>query len=405
MAKFVELGVSIFDPEFTLNPYGYLHDLYQDDDVIGFIADGIKFLFKFKHCKEVMFNNAFARPSGDAELNAKEIEYAEKYPARAYYFSLDHSHGAPDLKLKSIMVRLIMAISECASFEKVAPIAKQLQTNGRIDNYIDAVTQLPLRLYLEVCGLRYTEADIAELHESGCQFIKSFESQGDEEQVAIADTCIQFFNAFVGARFDELQEGDLLYSFLQEGREAGISEDKLQANLGNVILISLSNTFGVSSAFVLRNLIRNPEIIKTLKSNPGLIDKDETINEILRLDNHVKALSRAATETVTVDGYRFEKGDIVFLFFPGLNHDPVQWENPAQFDPERDFTNGNNLIFGGSIHQCIGKKFTFTAMKSLLRAFIEYWPVSAEIVEDDMAMDGSWLAERIITHMPIRIEN
>ena len=401
MPRFVELDTSVFDPAFTLNPYPHINDLYEHDDVIGFSSDGINFLFKFEHCREVMFSKNFARPTGDESLNALEMEYAKKYPTRAQYFMLDYSHGEPDLKLKSLIVRLIAAVTEKASLEVMRPLAQKLTQSGRIDDYIDEVTYLPLKLYLDVCGLEYNDADLKTLHEAGCQFLQSFETPGDEKYVAQCDAAIKVFNTFVAEKFSKLNEGNLLYSFIQEGLEAGIAEDKLRANLGNVIIVSLSNTFGISSAFVLRNMIKHPEIVSALKADPSLLEKDDTITEILRLDNHVKALSRAATKDCEIGGYQFKKGEVVFLFFPGLNHDPAQWANPDQADFTRIYDNTNNLIFGGSIHLCIGKKLTFAAMKSLITAFLEYLPDNAEVIENDIEMDGTWLAERIITKMPI----
>ena len=138
-----------------------------------------------------------------------------------------------------------------------------------------------------------------------------------------------------------------------------------------------------------------------MRDNPELLEKDDTIIEILRKDNHVKALSRAATEDVELDGYQFKQGDVFFLFFPGLNMDPSQWVEPETIDFKRSFDHSSNLIFGGSVHLCIGKKLTFAAMKSLLQAFIQNLPEKAQVVEDEIEMDGSWLAERIITKMPI----
>jgi hypothetical protein len=66
-------------------------------------------------------------------------------------------------------------------------------------------------------------------------------------------------------------------------------------------MIDMSNTFGITSAFVLRSLI-------------------------------TQKTAWQAFDSVDLPGYRFEKGQSVSLFFPGLNRDPKQWKNPHQQD-------------------------------------------------------------------------
>ena len=51
MDKFIDLPVSYFDPEFTLDPYPFLEDLYARDDVLGFRSEGMEFLFRHEDCR------------------------------------------------------------------------------------------------------------------------------------------------------------------------------------------------------------------------------------------------------------------------------------------------------------------------------------------------------------------
>jgi hypothetical protein len=67
MREFIELDTSIFDPDFTLNPYPYLEELYQRDEVIGFTSEGMRFLFKFADCRAVMYAKNFQRGTDDPD--------------------------------------------------------------------------------------------------------------------------------------------------------------------------------------------------------------------------------------------------------------------------------------------------------------------------------------------------
>ena len=76
MSKFIDLGVSVFDPEFTLNPYDVLEDLYDRKGVLGFQADGMNFLFRFDQSRAVMFSRNCTRAMGNnEELQQLEAGY------------------------------------------------------------------------------------------------------------------------------------------------------------------------------------------------------------------------------------------------------------------------------------------------------------------------------------------
>lgn len=79
MREFVELDVSIFDPEFTLNPYPYLDELYRRDEVIGFTSEGMRFLFKFDDCRAVMHAKNFQRGTDDPRCFSREQDYTRRY--------------------------------------------------------------------------------------------------------------------------------------------------------------------------------------------------------------------------------------------------------------------------------------------------------------------------------------
>ena len=76
MEKFIDLGVSFFDEGFTLDPYPYLEDLYPREDVLGFSADGMNFVFRFDQSRQVMLNRGCRKePVANPEIEAREAAY------------------------------------------------------------------------------------------------------------------------------------------------------------------------------------------------------------------------------------------------------------------------------------------------------------------------------------------
>lgn len=403
MREFIELDVSIFDSDFTLNPYPYLDELYRRDDVIGFTSEGMNFLFKFADCRAVMYAKSFQRGTDDPQCFAREEDYARRYIHRARHLQNHFAVGVPDLKLKALVTRMINAIAAQASFASVDSILAKLSVPGRLDGYIDDITTVPLRLFLETAGIPYDESDLQKLHISGCNFIKGFEAFDDETLINLMDQGSQAIQEFVAKKLEAIEKDSLIYPFIEEARASGFSEDKIAISLMTGPLIDMSNTFGITSAFVLRTLITHKDAWQTLKNNPELIQKDNVIQEIFRMDNHVKVLSRQAFDAVDLPGYHFKQGQSVSLFFPGLNRDPAHWKKPDQLDFTRIFDNKNNLIFGGSVHTCIGVRLSNTFLKYMLTDLLKYMPTDIEVIEPEIEVDGSWLSERIITRMPLRI--
>jgi len=405
MDKFIDLGVSVFDPDFTLNPYPYLKDLYQRDDILGFRSESLNFLFRFDDCRQVIMSKTCARAIATAKQQELEIAYTERYPHRARHYQLSYMNlpEGPDLKFKALVMRFIADVAEQASFTAVEPVFQKLAGGQPLDNYIDDIAKIPMRIFLDCCGLTYSDSELDDLHRSGCDFLKSLENFLDEELIRKADTALQVIGAYVEGHWDHLPKDSLLYHFIAQGREAGISDAMLQVNIIGVFITSISNTIGISSAFILKHLIEDSAVRRQLQDNPGLLDNDNVIMELLRRDNHVKALSRQAHQPLSLRGFTIEQGESFLLLFPGINLDPGHWHNPLSIDFSRDFSGENNIIFGGSMFTCIGKKLALVFLKHMTLGFIKYLPDQVSIDETQIEMDGGWLAERIITRMPIRV--
>ncbi len=89
-----------------------------------------------------------------------------------------------------------------------------------------------------------------------------------------------------------------------------------------------------------QKLCMHPELIST------------TIEEIMRYDCPVQALSRTTTCEVTVGGVTLPAGTQVLLVFGSANRDEIQFPQAESFDMQR--TPNRHLGFGYGIHFCVG---------------------------------------------------
>lgn len=404
MSEFVDLGVSVFDPDLTLNPFDYLHDLYDRKDVLGFHSDGMNFLFRFEQCRAVIFNRDCVRAMGNnEELEMLEADYAIRYPNRAWHFANSYTHDQPDLKFKAAVGRFVADVAERASFASAEPVFARLSGGGLLDNYVDEVATLPMRIFLETCLLPFDEDVVRELHTSGCAFLKSLENFYDESLIADCDAGLASIRAYMEKHFHQLDPASPLHPLIEAGHADGMTDEQLIANIGGMFLTSISNTVGISSAFIVRTLLRDREILNTLRLQPELAARENVIMELLRRDNHVKALSRQFNQPMELDGFTVNEGDVLCLYFPGINMDPNHWINPEAVDLSRVFTGENNIIFGGSFYTCIGRRLTMAFLASMIAGFVRHMPEGAAVDDTEIEVDGEWMAERIISRMPIHL--
>ncbi|MEM1114009.1 MAG: hypothetical protein AAGI11_18990 [Pseudomonadota bacterium] len=402
--QFVDLPVSFFDPAFNLNPDHYLASLFADDNIVGFRSEGMRFLFRFEHCREVIFNRSCQRATGDPqELAEREAIYAERYPVRAAYFAASYNQGEPDLKFKAAVGRFVADVTDEATFDGTDGVFEKLSGGGRLENYVEEVSLLPMGVFFDACRLTYDREQILALHESGCAFLKSLDNFRNEQLIAACEAGLSHILAYVDEQLPHLPTDSPLLALVDAGYACGMNRDQIIANIGGTFLTAISNTVGMSSAFILRSLLRERGALNFLKAHPDSTSHESVICELLRRDNHVKALSRQFTVATQIGEMGFDAGEVIHLFFPGVNLDPARWPEPTRLNFERDFSGVNNVIFGGSVFTCIGRKLTMSFLDKMVAGFLRQLPERAYIDDEEIKMDGDWTAERIITHMPIHL--
>jgi hypothetical protein len=312
MERFVELPVSVFDPGFTLNPFDYLEELYPRREFLGFQSEGKHFLFRHDDCNAVLKSHACRRePVANPDFEAIEARYARDYPNRTWAMLNNFNIGKEDLKTKVQVMRLIGNLSEAASFEIAEPVFEKLGIDSDNDHYVSEIAALPLKILLETAGLPVSDSEVRQLYDAGCAFLHSFDNTENEALVAGAEEATTHLRNFADERYPHIKPGTLMYDYIQGCKDNGLSDDLIKGNIIGPLIISASNTMGISSAYLLRNLVRFPEVCRQLKANPELLDNDNVLIEFLRRDNHVKALSRQAHEDVQVGEFTIAAGETI----------------------------------------------------------------------------------------------
>jgi cholest-4-en-3-one 26-monooxygenase len=97
-------------------------------------------------------------------------------------------------------------------------------------------------------------------------------------------------------------------------------------------------------------LIQNPEQMRTLQANPGLVPT--AVEEIVRWTAPVIQFCRTPIEDVELRGRKIRKGDSLCLLYPSANRDEDAFPDPDVFRVDR--RPNPHLGFGIGEHFCLG---------------------------------------------------
>jgi cytochrome P450 len=103
----------------------------------------------------------------------------------------------------------------------------------------------------------------------------------------------------------------------------------------------------------LKHLLERPQLWKSISNDPSLISV--ALEEVLRYDAPVPAMSRTTTEEVELVGVKLPACTRIFLMYGSANRDESKYKDSASFEMERfQQITPNHLAFGHGVHRCIG---------------------------------------------------
>uniref|UniRef100_A0A914HH46 Cytochrome P450 monooxygenase n=1 Tax=Globodera rostochiensis TaxID=31243 RepID=A0A914HH46_GLORO len=125
------------------------------------------------------------------------------------------------------------------------------------------------------------------------------------------------------------------------------------------------------------------------------------LKETLRLYPSVPLIARQVTEDTQIKDFVLPAGTGVVIVPSMVHRDPVYWENPEVFDPER-FLKGDYLKhpycyipFSAGSRNCIGQRFALMEEKCLITKIFRQFRISSKFRTDEMRV----AAELIIRPM------
>ncbi len=222
---------------------------------------------------------------------------------------------------------------------------------GRMDLIGDFAYPLPATVIAILVGAPARDIDLfKKWSDDLAAFVGSAVTrpQRRETAAAAARDMARYFRDLVAER--RARPGNDIIDDLIAARDGGgaLTEDELVATSVLLLFAGHETTTHLIANGMLA-LLNHPGELEALRANPALMPR--AVEEMLRYDGPVMALTRVAREDIEIAGSRIPAGDLLFLMVNSANRDPAAFADPDVFKCERDAA---NLAFGFGPHYCLG---------------------------------------------------
>nr|WP_294560283.1 cytochrome P450 [uncultured Rhodopila sp.] len=396
-------GFDLRDPAFLADPYPVFERLRAMAPVWK-APFGRWLLTRYDGCNLLLRDRRFGKDYTDPEaLKRRFGPTALEEPAVVELSHMMLMRDPPDhTRLRGLVSKAFTARRIEALRPRVREMAERLidavMPAGRMDAIRDLAFPLPVMVICELLGIPNADRD---------RFVKGSVSGGRlVDPTPPTRTELDASNANVlatGAYFEALFEqrrrapADDLITQLVQAEEAGdrLTTAELRANVNLLFAAGHETTVNLIGNGML-SLLRRPDQWHMLREDTSLIPN--AIEEILRFESPVQAVSRVVAEAVDIGGVTIERGELVVAVLGAGNRDPAVFDNAHRLDVTRK--NPNPLSFGGGIHFCLGAQLARIEAAEVFGTVLRRLP-GLRLAEPDRPQWRSRFALRGLTELPV----
>ena len=228
--------------------------------------------------------------------------------------------------------------------------------DGRVDGLHDLA--LPMAISFSQQQLQVEDLDKATIKRWGSAYLSQFSLQNTREDMLAAARELAEMQRYLidlVRRRVEKPEDDMLSDIIAApaSDEEPLSFDELVAT-ARALLINTHDSMSTAFTNILFQVATNPEISEQFYA-AGHDDTrmSKLIEEVLRLEPPVRALSRVTTAPVNLGGVQLPEGAHLLILFASANDDESVFQCPREFDTSR-INLRKSMTFGAGTHLCLG---------------------------------------------------
>lgn len=352
------------DPGFVQNPYLFYDQLRAQGDV--FYWQDYEMVCTLSH-------SATHAALRDRRMGREcPPEFAAEIPASLAPFYAIEAHSMLELepprhtRLRGLVLRAFTSRTIAA----LEPAMRQL-CHDMIDTFptgpfdlLEAYAQpVPVRIIAKLLGVPEDRSD--ELLDWSNAMVAMYQARRTPQIEKRAIAATKAFTAFISRYIAQKRNNpaDDLISTLIAANEDGdrLSDDELITTC-----ILLLNAGHEATVHTLGNGV------KTLLETGLRSITPDCVEEVIRHDPPLHMFTRYVYEDLEFYGANLKRGDQIGCLLAAANRDPVAYEDPARFLPER--RGPKNASFGGGIHFCVGAPLARLELQVALEVLFERCP-------------------------------
>ncbi|MFJ3713879.1 cytochrome P450 [Streptomyces sp. NPDC090053] len=261
--------------------------------------------------------------------------------------------------------------------ERMQEIARELLAEMRRKEVVDLVAEFtapfPVMVICELLGVERRHCDwLRELSVQLQEASTSRAGSGTDGLVradAAARQLVEFFRDHARRRHGG--DAEDLVSLLVRAGEHGepLTDDEIAATCVHLLTAGHETTTHALAKSALA-LLDRPDTLAELCTAEQLLPG--AVQELVRFDPPVQAVSRWAYQEEALGGHRIRRGAKIVLMLGSANRDACHFPHPDVLDVHRP--PDRHLGFGLGIHFCLGAALARTEVETGLAALLEFLP-------------------------------
>lgn len=370
--QLTRLSQSPRDPAFVANPYPFYDTARAEGELFYWNDYKLVCAVSYKAVDGLLRDRRFGREAPDCVKKTHPEHLAPFLEIEKH--SMLECDPPEQTRLRGQILRAFTARQVAAMEEGIASLTHELIDafpKGPFDLLPAFAERIPVIVIARMMGVPETMAD--QLLSWSHDMVAMYQARRDRAVEDAAVKASKDFGAYVRdlmqARRQEPQD-DMISALLEVQRSQNALSD---AEIVSTLILLLNagheatvHSIGNGVAAILRNNANGPQIYRdeaaTLYANC----------EVLRYDPPLHMFTRYALEDVEVFGHQFREGDEVGLMLAAANRDPVEYEDPHRFDPNRKIS--THLSFGAGVHFCVGAPLARLELNTAMPILFERCP-------------------------------
>ena len=339
-------------PAYLADPYPTYTCFREQAPIHAVQPYGSCWLFAYHDCKQVLDDTAVwtkHSPLGDRK------PYGQFGMMSSFPPGLFGSDPPLHTELRGILEPLfdeVITTAPTIAGEVAQPLLAAAHEHGRMELISDFALPLPAQVLFTLLGIPNEPGVWSGLMSWQAAIVAAHDITQSAAVRGGGATCSMALNSFFEGLLlsgDATLKTGLFGEICSAFADAHLTPQQVQMCATDFLVAGyISTTFLIGTGT--RNLLRNPEQLAALRTDPTLIDG--AVKEMLRFDAPAQLVDRCAAVDTELGGRAFKAGDRVTAVLGSANHDPAAFDAPDQFLISRD--PDAHLSFGEGIHRCIG---------------------------------------------------